>query len=468
MTPSVAPQPSQSHSQSASALMEGLRPPLRNALNSLNINLDYELARYRYAKRGEPQPTMQPPQFQPRRRSLDLINVPSPPARQSPVPAPTAATAPPPLPPNPRIQQPFEPGGDTTGTASVSSSGQPTSEVAALRSAIVHQPGIQDSSYSRSSETLGASYVHGPSYPSPPREYQPTSQAQDWTTALSTPLGLGALMLLLVASAGLGFLLINPYAAHTLLSNTPFARLLPSSETEESAASSEAPSDDTEGTADFDGPPLTPLSPDLSQREFSNLDLDTLTSVPSTSRPTGEAPVLGGEAADSPTSASDRTNSAAATATRPPSAAQTEVNTIPRRVTPAPQPAPQSAPAIPTNESPAPASQPAPPVAEPVTQPAPPASAPTAIENESATSETPVISDTPDPNRAPVSTYYVVTDYTGDPSLESVREVVDGAYVRNFDTGARIQLGAFNTSEGAAALVEELQQQGLNVDILEP
>jgi cell division septation protein DedD len=62
----------------------------------------------------------------------------------------------------------------------------------------------------------------------------------------------------------------------------------------------------------------------------------------------------------------------------------------------------------------------------------------------------------------------VVTDYTGDPSLEAVREVVGDAYVRNFDVGARIQVGAFNTEEGAAALIEELQGQGIEAQVYEP
>jgi cell division septation protein DedD len=61
-----------------------------------------------------------------------------------------------------------------------------------------------------------------------------------------------------------------------------------------------------------------------------------------------------------------------------------------------------------------------------------------------------------------------VTDYTGDPSLDAARAVVDDAYVRNFDVGARIQLGAFNTEAGAAALIEDLQSQGIEAQVYEP
>jgi len=62
----------------------------------------------------------------------------------------------------------------------------------------------------------------------------------------------------------------------------------------------------------------------------------------------------------------------------------------------------------------------------------------------------------------------VVTDYTGDPSLDAARSAVGEAYVRNFDVGARIQMGAFNTPEGAEALAEELRNQGIETELYEP
>lgn len=466
MTPSVAPQPSQPRSQSANALMEGLQPPLRNALNSLNINLDYELARYRYAKRGEARPSVQPPQFQPRRRSLDLIAVPPPQPQRSPAPA-NPGIAPPPLPPNPRIQPEMQTTNaavpPTAGEYPAGSPSQPISAVAALRSAIVHQPYDPDNPYLASSEALRQAYE--PSHQSPYPE-SAASASTSRTMNLNTPLGLGALMLLLVASAGLGFLLVNPSVAQNLLSNTPLARFLPTTETEETTSSA-ADAEDADLTADFDEPPLTPLSPDLSQREFSDLDLNNLTSVPSASRPTGTAPVLGEDDADTQALEGDRATANVAPGTRPSTAARAEVNAIPRRTTPAPQPAPVTPTYQEPAPTPAPISQPAP-VPERSTQPAPPTAAPTTGQSASPQSDTPAIADGESGSRSPVSSYYVVTDYTGDPSLDSAREVVDEAYVRNFDTGARIQLGAFNTPEGAAALVEELQQQGLDVEIYEP
>jgi hypothetical protein len=79
MTPSTAPQrPNFAANSAQTSLLEGLQPALRSTLSSLNINLDYELARYRYAKRGEAHPGVPPTQFRPRRQpSPSLINVPT-------------------------------------------------------------------------------------------------------------------------------------------------------------------------------------------------------------------------------------------------------------------------------------------------------------------------------------------------------------------------------------------------------
>jgi cell division septation protein DedD len=61
--------------------------------------------------------------------------------------------------------------------------------------------------------------------------------------------------------------------------------------------------------------------------------------------------------------------------------------------------------------------------------------------------------------------YYVVTDYTGDQSLEDARTAVGDAYVRNFSEGARIQMGAFDEEGSAQELVQQLEQQGIPAQI---
>ncbi|MDA0672552.1 MAG: SPOR domain-containing protein, partial [Cyanobacteria bacterium] len=78
----------------------------------------------------------------------------------------------------------------------------------------------------------------------------------------------------------------------------------------------------------------------------------------------------------------------------------------------------------------------------------------------------PAPATTPAPVAA--STYYVVTNYTGDPSLNQARQVVGDAYVRNFPIGARIQLGAFSSEADAAAHADNLAAQGISAEVYNP
>jgi cell division septation protein DedD len=64
--------------------------------------------------------------------------------------------------------------------------------------------------------------------------------------------------------------------------------------------------------------------------------------------------------------------------------------------------------------------------------------------------------------------YYVVTPYSGDPSLENAREAVPDAYVRNFEAGASVQLGAFSDSARAEELIQQLESQGIPAEIYRP
>lgn len=436
MTSSAAPQ--QSQSPSANALKEALQPTLRNAMSSLNINLDYELARYRYAKQKGVQPGVAPPQFKSRPRSLSLLNPPSPPA-----PKPRSvgeSVAPPPPPPNPRIQRDSL-SDEPLVQPSVKTTEAPASEVTALRGALVPHAVPQQETYLESSEALLEDFQ---SYPFSAPEATVQAPSKSWFENWNTPLGLGALLLLLVASAGFGFVLVNPSVAQNLVQNTPLARFLPASSDQEEEATENADGDAVVEDS-FTEPPLTSLSPDLSKREFADLDLDSLSNLPAGSIAARNATSSEANAEKPPASDSSQTaqpNPAIA-------AGPQVVNEIPRTTTPAPQPAPIA----PTYQQPNPA-----PATAPVAPPVPAATpAPTAPAVEAAATSS-----------GPISSYYVVTDYTGDPSLSTAREVVDDAYVRNFNEGARIQLGAFNSQEGAAALAEELQNQGIEAQIYEP
>ena len=122
--------------------------------------------------------------------------------------------------------------------------------------------------------------------------------------------------------------------------------------------------------------------------------------------------------------------------------------TVPTSVptqTPAPAPA-QASPSPAAAPAPAPVSTPA-----PAPAPAPTATAPTA----------PPVSSSP----VQEDLYYVTTPYTGDQSLESAREAVNGSYVRNFPEGTQVQMGAFSNPDGAESLRQNLQDQGIQAEI---
>ena len=477
MNSSAAPQKKTPQSKSATGVAAGLQPSLGSALSSLSVQLDHELARYRHAKRGTAQPTAAP-LFRPRQKPLSLINTPTPARPQQ-----TArkAVTPPPPPPNPRLQR-------GTHAANVSihegSSGegaiaappppsQPKSEVAALRSALVVQPGSsEEEEYLASSEALLESFNNPYDGQVPETVTQPPEP--NWAK-LNTPLGLGALLLLLVASAGFGFVLVNPVAVRHLVDRTPLARVWPNPETTEVTEESTPTSENTDLADTLGEEPLNPLSPDLSRQEFAELDFDSLSTLPARNRgntTNSGAQVSPHTASPNNPASADRNQVTPPTGSpstnRAPNPAIPNTNVIPQPTT---APAPANTTPVETAPSiPQPATVPAPRPTTPAPEPAPPTQPAAVIESAPASPAEPappaVVTGTTE--SVPENLYYVVTDYTGDPSLDSAREAVDEAYVRNFEAGARIQMGAFGSEEAATTLVEDLQNQGIEAQVYTP
>ena len=416
----LASPPSQSPSAPPSALDDVLATPLQSALNSLNVQLEQELARYRLARQGQAIP--QKSVFKPRQRPLNLISVGARPAGTS------AATTegravPPPPPPNPRLQRQASAAGPQTIPPSTWVGG-----------AIVPQAEAAPSDYMASSEALLESLGSETPEP-PPAAYGPPTAS--WTQALATPLGMGALMLLLLVSGGLGYVLVNPNAVSHLAELWPFGQ---------EAEPTLAPDPGTvavDSPSDRSGPAL---SPDLSEQEFVQLDLSTLSTLPlSTIRPP--------RAASTPTTAVDSTPTTAIAPDSDRADSETSGATT-------------ATPATPSSS----ANRPAPAAARPAPQSAPAPAAPAAPRQQPAVSPPAAAPAAPATTPAPVatSTYYVVTDYTGDPSLNQARQAVGDAYVRNFPVGARIQLGAFSSEADAAAHAESLQGQGISAQVYNP
>ncbi|MDA0864895.1 MAG: hypothetical protein O2890_00410 [Cyanobacteria bacterium] len=430
-----------SSSQAASsvhALADVLPLPLQNTLNSLTVNLEQELTRYRQQKQGIATPP--PPVFRPRPRPLSLIEVKAQPNRASSPSAVNGKPLPPPPPPNPKLNR--QPPMDGSPVAAA----VPAMMVGALATQTVDAPDKPEA-YLASSAVLLESLADYPVQPLEPREE--THAGTAWKTALGTPLGMGGLLLLLVASAGLGYALVNPAAMHHLATQTPLARFFAADSGETELTESDALQ------LNSSEQPASLQQPDLSRSEFTELNLSSLSTLPSADRSLRANSSV--NASSTPTTAiiPGVAPSPASANTAPTSVAPTPVTLLPRPVPQAASPTQSQRPGNqvrPSNPAatplPAVPTTPAPnPVAEPATQPAPPRSSPVAASNQ---------------------IYYVVADYTGDPSLAAARAVVGDAYVHNYPVGARIQLGVYNAEADASAAASALQSQGISATVYTP
>jgi hypothetical protein len=290
-------------------------------------------------------------------------------------------------------------------------------------------------------------------------EREPNSMLE----TLLTPLGIGSMLLLLLSSASLGYVMMNPSSLGWWSA---------------SQSQSSSPTAPATGTQDGAAP-----SPDLAAEEFVDLGLDTLSTLPK--------PTVRGNSTTTKTTTSTKPGSAGAAASNGASN-KTSSKAVPRAVE---VPAPAAFESIPV----APVPQPSlstvvvpsePPVnfapePEPVYQPAPapvppaPAVSPEPINTtlpalESAapaTTATAPAATTPASPAAstPENYYYVVTEYSGDASLQEARGAVPDAYVRNLpEEGAKVQMGAFSDEAKAQELLQELENQGIEAEVYQP
>lgn len=407
---------------------------LQNALGSMTMQLEAELARYRWAKRlGE---TGVESRSQDARRASHLKSTETP-SRSA-----TSAVMPPSLPSNPRLHQPHP-------TATAPSAASP--EVAALRQALVHQPTDDSLPVPGGDPLPGAALQDFQALISEPAAETRPSQPSRYRRYLGTPLGFGLLLLLLSVSAGLGLVLINPALVRPLVSQRPE----PSAEEAFEEASGGAEGAGSDGGTSEQGNPPSPLSPDLSRNDPLALDALTL-----------DSPAASGRAADAPPAGLAQTSPSSQS--RPPVAgalAEPQVAAVPSSPATVPEAA---APAVPPRRTPAPDPLPADSNSESTVESAVPTAVPQPSEQTAPVSDAVAPPEAIAASQPPTVAYYVVADYTGDTSLSAAREMVEDAYVRNFDSGARIQLGAFKTEAAAATLIEELSNQGITAQVYKP
>lgn len=265
---------------------------------------------------------------------------------------------------------------------------------------------------------------------------------------LLTPLGIGSMLLLLLSSASLGYIIMNPSSLGFL-----------SAKNQGAANSVATPSGQNRTTINLQTTPIdtAPPSPDLAADEFHDINLGTLSTLPKGNRST-------------PANTASKTAPAPASTVKPSPVA---ASAAPPSASPAqPAPAIAAAPAAPEVvsttdlpsvpvESKPPAPEPEPPAPE-VSYAAPPP----VVEPEA-----PKSAAAPAPAQSAPSNqyYYVVTEYSGDPGLQQVRTAVPDAYVRNLpSSGAKVQLGAFSSEAAAQERLNELQQQGISAQIYQP
>ena len=318
----------------------------------------------------------------------------------------------------------------------------------------------------------------------------------DLLDLLLTPLGVGLMLLLLLSTATLGFLIMNPGTLSALFSSGSTVAASPSPSTPLNS-----PLTRVQTTPIDSAPP----SPDLSAEEFRDVNLNTLSTLPSGSsaaaqrsaqhrdRANEHSVAQAGSQAGSPAPNQSGGNVAPAIAPQPnlptvpvqSQPAQAKPESIPAYSPPVYTQPPYSPPAYnqpaynqpPYNPSPA-----ASPSSSPAASPSPTGS-PALPAQASPSASRPIDVPPPDSASSNIATappssasapqspatqdyYYVGTDYSGDSSLREARQTVPDAYVRNLPSGgAIVQAGAFSSKSAAEDRVQELQQQGLPAQI---
>lgn len=465
-------------------------PSLHRALGGIMVNLDDELSRYRHSCTG------QGPRPQPQRK-LTLRPKGRPSLSLPPRPAKAAAPA--------MASRTAIPQGEATAYPGLPpfpvATGQALAPYMAMPDAYLEST----AALLGSSDPVAVSTAHPETassatyYPTPYHPDFPQTPDDDYhpslTQRLSTPLGVGVLLLLLVSSAGFGYVVTSPTALEHLR-NQPWMSPFQTASAPDSEAgdvTTPAPGDLPTGLQGI-GPDLSGQTPDaLSLDQVSRLPVDPSRSgamdpsevmVPlegssNALNRDGGRPFVPTPAATPGSEDALRDRSQSSESTRPTRSLRTEpggpptssgstpVTVAPGSVTPGP-----ARPVPPASVPPAPPSRPAPAATTPPSVPAARPPQPLSIVTTAPAPAPPSPAAPPPPlspsASAPASNgtiYYVVTDYTGQQSLDSARSVVGDAYVRNFQGNSKIQMGVFSQESSARALMQQLQQRGIPAQV---
>lgn len=248
--------------------------------------------------------------------------------------------------------------------------------------------------------------------------------------SLLTPLGITSMVLFLLSCTALSYVISSPSGRNSLGLNrffpTPTANPTPA----------QPP---TLATTETSLPPTDSLSPNLAAKEFVNLNLDTLSHINPNPNP---VPLPSVPAPLPPSPAT----TLPAPSNNPTSSSDPGLNNLTQELLPKKPVIPAVTPPVTgqgTNTS--------------TIQPG--GGATPTVATARATTPTPARPT--EPIKSGDGYYYVVLDYKGERSFEQAKEVVPDAYIAEFKTGKKIQLGALTDAAGAKRLRDELQVQGI-------
>ncbi len=236
---------------------------------------------------------------------------------------------------------------------------------------------------------------------------------------LLTPLGVGSMLLLLLSSASVGYLVMNPNVASRLGLSRPSTSVA----TSPSAAAPVAS-------------PTGVPSPNLAVNELERLDANSIPRLTPQAAERSPIPTLPPSPAATKTTPSGTTNPAL-------------ISGSPRL---------SDALGIPATSNPLPV-------------PASPVSPTTSSSPQTSPQTNPQVSPSPQtsPARRRTPFFVVLVDYTDDRSLAQARTVIPEAYLEEIpDQGTKIQMGAFLSENEAKALVDQLRQRGITATIYRP
>jgi len=237
-----------------------------------------------------------------------------------------------------------------------------------------------------------------------------SQQKSTYLASLFTPLGIASMLLFLISCTTLGYLVMNPLG----LSNLGLDRLL------KSTSAAKKNTNNILGGERQSLPEFSEL-PDLGSQEFVDLDLNTLSNIdPKPSQfpsPTAKVkPVVPPKISGGANIANQSTNNSSA-----------ELDYLRNTLLPHT-----------TQSSPIPS---------PMAQPSP---------------QTSISSEVTKPIKSDNGWYYVVVDYVNQESLYKAQQIISDAYIRETTNGLKIQMGAFLEPEKAKIFLQELRQEGLD------